>query len=58
MTKMDSRRKRKVAGVDEESTSGSASSGDQLRGRHVQRVGKILHCDGGQPMWKEGRGRG
>ena len=30
--KMDSRRKRKVAGVDEESTSGSASPGDRLRG--------------------------
>jgi len=32
MTKMASRRKRKVVGVDEESTSGSASSGDRLRG--------------------------
>jgi len=29
---MESRRKRKVTGVHEESTSGSASSGDRLRG--------------------------
>ena len=32
MTKTESRRQRKVAGVDEDSSSGSASSGDRLRG--------------------------
>jgi len=32
MTRMDSRRKRKATVIDEESTSGGASSGDRLRG--------------------------